>query len=90
MVSIVANIKILWPLWPLVAALAFAMGCGTSSAPPESSDQGEVGAPAVSLGIQVGDRIRPFTLRLVDGSTLTSDTLLTQNQPTLLFFFKKG
>ena len=47
-------------------------------------------APSVSVGNQVGDRITPFTLRLVDGSTLTSGDLLSRNRPTLLFFFKKG
>ena len=45
------------PMWSLVAALAlvlvFALGCGTSDQPTQSS------APVT--GNQVGDQIHPFT-----------------------------
>ena len=75
---------------PLALWLVTALGCGTSSAPSVAVKEVVVSAPLTSVGIQVGDRITPFTLRLVDGSTLTSGDILSQNRPTFLFFFKKG
>ena len=70
--------------WALVAPLAlvlvFAMGCGTSDEPAQSA--------APTTGNQVGDQIHPFTLRLADGSIVTSADLTSQNRPTLLFFHK--
>ena len=74
----------------LALALTLALGCGTSSAPAETGNSVVASAPPVAVGIQVGDRITPFTLRLVDGTTLTSGDLLSRNRPTFLFFFKKG
>ena len=76
---------------PLLAmVLVFSLGCGASSEPAPVSETGAVGAPSVAVGSKVGDRVTPFTLRLVDGTTLTSGDLLSRNRPTLLFFFKKG
>ena len=82
--------KIWWPLVLLALSLVAALGCGTSSKPAETSSSVVASVPLVSVGIQVGDRIKPFTLRMVDGSTLTSNDLLSRNRPTFLFFFKKG
>ena len=80
-----------WILFALVAVgLAAGLGCGASSAPSEAANESVAAAPLTSVGIRVGDRITPFTLRLVDGSTLTSSDLLSRNRPTFLFFFKKG
>ena len=75
---------------PLALWLLFTLGCGTSSAPSVAVQEVVVSAPLTSVGSQVGDRITPFTLRMVDGSTLTSGDLLSRNRPTFLFFFKKG
>ncbi len=75
---------------PALLILALVMGCGTSSEPAQSGIPAPVSGSAVSLGSHVGDRIKPFALRLVDGSTVTSNDLLDQNRPTFLFFFKKG
>ena len=44
-------------------------------------------APPPVVGSKVGNRIPDFTLQLVHDSTITSDVLLSQNQPTFLFFF---
>ncbi len=74
----------------LFFGLLFTLGCGTGSAPSATAKEVVVSAPLTSVGIQVGDRITPFTLRMVDGSNLTSGDLLRRNRPTLLFFFKKG
>lgn len=83
--------KIWWSLFLLPAlGLVAALGCGTSSSPAETGSSLAASAPLVSVGIQVGDRIKPFTLRMVDGTTLTSNDLLSRNRPTFLFFFKKG
>ena len=71
-------------------ALGFALGCATGSQPVSSAPAAPASVSTVSMGNQTGDLIRPFTLRLADGSTITSGDLLSQNRPTLLFFFKKG
>ncbi len=71
-------------LWALTASLAlvlvFALGCGASDEPVQST------APAT--GNQVGDQIHPFTLRLADGSIVTSADILERNRPTFLMFHK--
>ena len=83
--------KIWWALFPLLAlGLVAALGCGTGSNPVETGGSVASSAPLVPVGIQVGDRIKPFTLRMVDGTTLTSNDLLSRNRPTFLFFFKRG
>lgn len=82
-------LKPVWFWLPLVA-LVSALGCATSSEPAAAP----LPAPAVDflapVGNQVGERITPFTLRLEDGSTVTSSELLDENRPTLIFFFKRG
>ena len=80
-----------WILFAIAAiGLAAGLGCGASSAPAETGSNVVASAPSVSAGNQVGDRIIPFTLRLADGTTLTSGDLVSRNRPTMLFFFKKG
>ena len=39
------------------------------------------------VGSEVGDRIPPFTLGLVDGVTVSSEQLMDDGRPTFLFFF---
>ena len=84
--------RIRWGFLTLLAlGLVFALGCGGDSAtagksPPSQAASGSL--PAV--GHSVGDRILPFTARLVDGSTVRSDELLRQSKPTFIFFFKPG
>ena len=91
MSNVISVRKSLWFSLPILAmALTLALGCGASSAPAETGSSVVAPAPPVSVGNQVGDRITPFTLRLVDGTTLTSGDLLSRNRPTLLFFFKRG
>ena len=80
--------KILWGLPALLAlALAFALGCGTSSKPVASGALSSA-HPLPPVGNQVGNRIHPFTLRLVDGSIVTSAHLVNQNRPAFMLFFK--
>ena len=70
--------------WALLASLAlvlvFALGCSASDEPAPSA------APAT--GNQVGDQIHPFTLRLADGSILTSAQILERKNPTFMLFHK--
>ena len=83
--------NIWWSLFLLPAlGLVAALGCSTSTGQAETDSNVVASAPLASVGIQVGDRITPFTLRMIDGSTLTSNDLLSRNRPTFLFFFKKG
>ncbi len=85
------NYRIRWALPALLTlALAFALGCGGSSAPAAKSQQQAASGSLPSVGSQVGDLILPFTVRLLDGSTVRSDELLSQGQPTFIFFFKPG
>ena len=77
-------------LWLSLVALVFALGCGTSSEPAAASPPALGVDSLAPVGNQVGDRITPFTLRLSDGSTVTSSAMLDENQPTMLFFFKRG
>ena len=89
MSNIAALHKIPWALPAVVAlVLAFALGCGGSSGPAQSSAQALASQSLPRVGSQIGDRIIPFTLRLADGGVVTSDELLSQNRPTFLLFFK--
>ncbi len=81
--------RVVWFGIPLVA-LVFALGCGTSSEPAAAPPPALAVDSLAPVGNQVGDRITPFTLRLSDGSTVTSSAMLDKNQPTMLFFFKRG
>jgi cytochrome oxidase Cu insertion factor (SCO1/SenC/PrrC family) len=82
-----ATTKILWAV-PALLALVFALGCGTSSqsAPSMASVSAIEALPP--LGNQVGNRIHPFTLRLIDGSMVTSADLAANHRPAFLLFFK--
>ena len=78
-------------LLPLILFAFFAAGCGSSSEPAQSNvSVGAAIGSTLEVGYRVGQTIRPFTLRLVDGTTLTSEDLINQNQPTMIFFFKIG
>ncbi len=44
-------------------------------------------APTLVVGSKVGNLIPDFTLQLGHGTTITSDILLSENQPTFLYFF---
>ena len=84
MSRIVPNSTVLWmrfPFWVVVLSLLVTLGGGNSEAAQDSQT-------LPSMGHQVGERILPFTLRLVDGSTVTSADLLRQSRPTFLMFFK--
>lgn len=77
-------------VWLLLVAMASALGCASSNEPAIAPPPALAADSLSPVGNQVGDRITPFTLRLSDGSTVTSADLLNENRPTLIFFFKKG
>ena len=77
--------------------------CGASSAPSATEMtetvktinpvvSADVSLPAVEsslpdAGNKVGSRIPDFTLELVDGERVSSESLLAEGKPTFLFFF---
>ncbi len=77
--------------------------CGASGAPSATEMtetvetvnrvvSADVSLPAVGpslpdAGNKVGYRIPDFTLELVDGEKVSSETLLAEGKPTFLFFF---
>ena len=77
-------------VWLLLVAVVLVLGCGTSNEPAAALPPALAADSLSPVGNQVGDRITPFTLRLGDGSIVTSSDLLDENQPTLIFFFKRG
>ena len=77
-------------VWLLLAAVVFVLGCGTSNETAAALPPALAADSLSPVGNQVGDRITPFTLRLEDGSNITSSELLDENRPTLIFFFKRG
>ena len=56
------------------------------------SELAVVGAESIpvstNIGNNIGERIPDFAITLIDGSTITSADLLTERQPTFLFFFE--
>lgn len=80
--------------WGALLVLAFAfslasgLGCGASSTGEKSSVRGPASPSSISVGYSEGDHIVPFSVRLRDGSLLTSDELLKRGQPTFMLFFK--
>ena len=57
-----------------------------------SSELAVVGAESIpvssNIGNNIGERIPDFAITLIDSSTITSADLLTERQPTFLFFFE--
>ena len=85
----VTSYKTRWTLPALLAmALLFALGCSTGSQPAQSSALASGSQPSPQVGNQVGNQVIPFTLRLADGSMVTSAELASQNRPTFMLFFK--
>ena len=77
------------------ALLAFAVACASgavvapeptvppgSDAPPASQS-----TPDIKVGSLVGERVPDFEMYLVDRSTVTSASLLSQDKPVFLYFF---
>ena len=56
-------------------------------APPIPSPTPKPSAPPPVVGSNTGNRIPDFTLQLRNGTTITSNILLSENQPTFLYFF---
>ena len=77
----------------LFLAVALALGCASAITPAQTSPTGPIApspaatsAATASVGTSVGDRVPDFTMRLVDGSTITTDDLAHQDRATFLFF----
>ncbi len=84
-----------------LALVMVTLACGPAAAPTPGG--GAPGIPAATVmpaatalpaataipagGGQVGDRVQAFTIKLADGTQVTSQELLVQHRPTFLFFF---
>ena len=79
MIYVVSFSKFLWVLLALLTLpLALSLGCGAGDNPAQSA------GPAT--GSEEGKRIVPFSLRLADGTIVTSTEILDRNRPTFLLF----
>ena len=58
-----------------------------SPTPSPTPKEAMPSAPPPVVGSKVGNRIPDFALQLGHGATITSDILLSENQPTFLYFF---
>ena len=59
----------------------------TSPTPSPIPKEAMPSAPPPVVGSKVGNRIPDFTLQLGHGSTIPADIVLSENQPTFLYFF---
>ena len=66
---------------PFPGPTAPSLATEPSPAPPPPSPRA-----SVKIGSSVGDRIPDFEMRLVDGSTVTSTSLLSESRPVFLYF----
>ncbi len=64
----------------LLGMVGSAMACAPAQTPARGSGAGRVGAA-------VGDRAPDFTLRLVEGTEVSSAGLQRERRPVFLFFF---
>jgi hypothetical protein len=63
----------------------------TGSTPTATATaEGKTNGASVPVGSEVGERIPDFALNLANGSTVTSQQLLSQGQPAFLFLFVLG
>ena len=78
------------PFWVLLllGLTWLSLGCGTSAEPAVVSNAlPDAGRGNPSVGTQVGNHIPRFTMKLVDGTQVTSAELLQEGQPTFLISF---
>ena len=78
------------PFWVLLllGLTWLSLGCGTSAEPPVVSNSlPDVSMGNPSVGTRVGNHIPSFTMKLVDGTQVTSAELLQERQPTFLISF---
>ena len=86
-----------------VGLLAIGVACSSGSTPQETTAAAtiEVTKPSadaapptekpaeVKVGNKVGNRAPEYALSLVGGSTVTSDSLVSESRPVFLFFLAK-
>ena len=72
--------------------LILAIGCAGSSSPQPAATEkpsAQAGAPSLAplapVGTEAGHRIPDFTLKLLDGESLTSADMVDRSQPAFLF-----
>jgi hypothetical protein len=79
--------KITWAAGAAVAILILAAG-GIFYSNSQGPDKDLLSSPATQeVGIDLGDQIPEFNLRLVNGTTVNSGELATMKKPAFYFFF---
>ena len=63
------------------------LSVGVACSAPSSGQTSQSKATSVTTGINVGDRLPEFSIRLTDGNTVTSARLVTEGKPVFLYFF---
>ena len=78
-----------------IALIGMGLACSNRSPEPNGSEAtqstpGAVGtpsAPKAEVGTGVGNTVRHFDFKLIDGSTQSTARLAGQDKPVFLFFF---
>ena len=76
----------------LAGITSAALACGGQEsqpgAPAAAAESGQPAAPVVvKVGSKVGQRVPEFSMQLGDGSTVTSQELVSTGRPVFLYFF---
>jgi hypothetical protein len=78
----------------IISLGVFILGLACNNQPPEPEASGATSGSVsesplsnVKTGTKVGERLPEFSMRLTDGSTLTSEDLVTKGKPVFLYFF---
>ena len=73
----------------MVGLLSLGVACGgrSSETGTAAESSGPIGASVAKTGVEVGNQIPGFRMRLSDGSTLTSADLLSEGRPVFFYFF---
>ena len=75
-----------------VGVLLLGLACSSEPPQPEapaasSAQATESPPPSIKVGTNVGQRVPEFSMLLTDGSTLTSEDLVSTGKPVFLYFF---
>ena len=80
--------KLSWATGIAAILVAVVVGGIFYAVSQSGSEQGQLASSASpQVGVDVGDLVPEFDLRLVDGSMVTSTTLASANKPAFYFFF---
>ena len=84
------NLKIPTSIALMLVLLSILLsGCASTPASslPTTTRQDSPSSSPPGVGLEVGQRAPDFQVRTLDGSLLTSEMVLSQKRPFILFFF---